>query len=96
MYLFLLKVVLTSVLAATVPLANALQERSTRSVSHTDSTTNKSSSSYRSNGILKLGYLTGSLRAESNFYDKPGQLISGAITMAVTEINKTPEVSGTE
>jgi hypothetical protein len=43
--------------------------------------------------VLRLGYLTGSQKGPGVlFYDKPGQSISGAITLAVKEINDDPEV----
>ena len=43
--------------------------------------------------IIRLGYITGSARSKGDFtYRKPGQLISGAITLAVEEINKDPSV----
>ena len=51
--------------------------------------------------VIRLGYLTGSQIRESNasnefyssgFYRRPGQVISGALTLAVVEINNNPLV----
>ena len=40
---------------------------------------------------ILLGYLTGSSKKPNNFfYEKPGQSISGSITLAVKEINANP------
>ena len=41
-----------------------------------------------SKDIIRLGYLTGSMNPPDNyFYEKPGQSISGGISLAVEEIN---------
>ncbi|CAH1794097.1 unnamed protein product [Owenia fusiformis] len=47
------------------------------------------------NGIIRLGYITGSKRPNTDkmsMYRKPGQVISGAITLAVNEINNDTTV----
>lgn len=36
---------------------------------------------------IKIGYITGSDKLPGNFYRRPGQQISGALTMALDEIN---------
>ena len=42
---------------------------------------------------IRLGYMTGSENQEGDmFYQKPGQVISGAITYAVDQINANPEL----
>ena len=42
---------------------------------------------------IRLGYMTGSEnKAGDMFYQKPGQVISGAITLAVDEINADPNI----
>ena len=41
---------------------------------------------------LRLGYLTGSQTMNNVYYRKPGQAISGAITLAVDEINNSPHI----
>ena len=43
--------------------------------------------------VISLGYLTGSHRCAGNpYYPSPGQKISGAITMAVNEINNNSDI----
>ncbi|OWF46455.1 guanylate cyclase 32E-like [Mizuhopecten yessoensis] len=43
--------------------------------------------------VIKLGYITGSERYNINqFYHRPGQSISGAITLAVKEVNEDPHI----
>ena len=43
--------------------------------------------------LIRLGYLTGSEKRENDmYYPKPGMAISGAITYAVDEINRSPHV----
>ena len=42
---------------------------------------------------IRLGYLTGSTKPfDQPYYSKPGQSISGAITLAVTEVNDNPDI----
>ena len=42
---------------------------------------------------IRLGYMTGSENQEGDmFYQKPGQVISGAITYAVDQINANPDL----
>jgi len=44
-------------------------------------------------GVIRLGYLTGSQRLPGDLlYPTPGRSISGAISLAVDEINADPEV----
>jgi len=43
--------------------------------------------------VIRLGYLTGSRRLPGNrLYSTPGRSISGAITLAVNEINANQQV----
>ena len=41
---------------------------------------------------LRLGYLTGSQTRNKTYYKRPGQAISGAITLAVDQINNSPNI----
>ena len=44
-------------------------------------------------GVIRLGYLTGSRRLPSDrLYNTPGRSISGAISLAVDEINADQQV----
>ena len=69
--------------AALLPLSSSLPRK--RAVGGTGSTGSSSVGGRRQ--VLRLGYLTGSHTAPGEFYNKVGQLISGAITLAVNEIN---------
>ena len=45
--------------------------------------------------VLRLGYITGSqseVPPRNIYYRKPGQAISGAITLAVDQVNSSPEI----
>ena len=47
----------------------------------------------RKPGVIRLGYMTGSDEQPGDmFYNKPGQAISGAITLAIKEVNEQTEV----
>lgn len=50
--------------------------------------------SYQENNTIRLGYMTGSARypGSNQFYKRPGQAISGALTFAVDEINADTNV----
>lgn len=41
---------------------------------------------------IKLGYITGCENTLENFYDRPGRLISGALTYAVEQINNDSSI----
>lgn len=48
---------------------------------------------YGDKTIIKLGYITGSEKLfEASSYSPPGKLISGAITMALDEINNDTDI----
>ena len=42
--------------------------------------------------IIKLGYITGSDTLPDRFYRRPGQAISGALTLALEEINTNSSI----
>ena len=42
--------------------------------------------------IIKLGYITGSDKLPGIFYRRPGQAISGALTLALGEINSDTSI----
>lgn len=42
--------------------------------------------------IIKLGYITGSDKLPGIFYRRPGQAISGALTLALEEINNDTSI----
>ena len=43
-------------------------------------------------GVIKLGYITGSDKLPGIFYRRPGQAISGALTLALEEINNNTNI----
>lgn len=42
--------------------------------------------------VIKIGYITGSDKLPGNFYRRPGQQISGALTYALDQINNQSNV----
>ena len=42
--------------------------------------------------VIKLGYITGSDKLPGIFYRRPGQAISGALTLALEEINNSTSI----